>query len=642
MRASAALSLAALARLAALPRSATARSALARSALVWSALALCALALPAPAAFAEPWTGPTRLTGVRPVPIAMLPASRLGRPLARRVDDLLARLSDVDTPQDPSAPPEASLPLIRYVHPRADVWDELGPVLVRHGVLADAAEVTRVAAQICPPDRREDAVDLARCTVDALAFGHDALLGVVGLGHWAEGPPSHLDRLSERTRRERDAWALARARRFDRDLATALEDATGSWMAMAERWVDNLGVGTWSRYRHTVAALAAWRALQAAPPAARPADFPVLPARGYRSPKARSRWYRKLTTEHRAWLRARLCAEGFCAPPPVADEGHPPAAGRATRTRTRPLDPQLRAVVLDWQRARGIHPSGLVDPPSSEALAVPAAARVEALRLALVRMRDVAPGSEPDLLLANIPSFKLEIWRGGALHDTFLTQVGEGWKRTRRGRVPAHRTPLLRSRLRQVVVRPEWVVPSSIRREYRGRIARDPTFLERKGFELRKQGRGDVLVMKPGPGNLLGQVKFLFPNDHLVYLHDTPTQWAFSKPNRTMSHGCVRVARALELAWDLVGFDRGLGRPMREREWQRKYGDVQNKWIALQTSIELHVTYWTAEGLGDGRSAFYPDAYRHDAADQAKVDAAMLARLPRPPGRALGETADAS
>ena len=213
------------------------------------------------------------------------------------------------------------------------------------------------------------------------------------------------------------------------------------------------------------------------------------------------------------------------------------------------------------------------------------------------------------------------MWRSGKRERRHRTQVGKGVRRRRGKWVPGLRTPLISARLQFLVLNPEWVVPSSIRREYRWKIKRDPDYLIKHGFEM----RGSTMVMKSGPGNLLGRVKFLFTNPHLVYLHDTPSQWAFHRTRRTLSHGCVRVQHAEELARYLLTHERG--RRYTTRRWDEYMKRVTNKWKYLRKPIAIHVVYWTAEVTRKGAVRFLPDVYGHDTADLKQWQAADTARL---------------
>ncbi len=135
-------------------------------------------------------------------------------------------------------------------------------------------------------------------------------------------------------------------------------------------------------------------------------------------------------------------------------------------------------------------------------------------------------------------------------------------------------TPIFDDRIRYVEVNPSWYVPTSIVPELLEKEAKRPGYLAGSGFQWRgssEPGARQTLVQKPGPDNALGRIKFLFPNEHAVYLHDTPQPKLFGRSQRNLSHGCVRVEKPNELALALLG-DQGwdMGRLDRAPTGSRK------------------------------------------------------------------------
>lgn len=486
------------------------------------------------------------------------------------------------------------------------------------------------------------------CWIDAMVWAQHTLVDGAGLGARSQPLPPQLKRPTERQRNARARDTLARRVRALRQVAQLIAKPDNPADQLAG-WLRELGVGDWPPYVGLVAGLARYRQLATLPMPPLPADFPVAAKLAWRDSKLRRAWKRKLTDVHRAALRERLCFEGYCVQPPppprptVAEPAPQPpggtrrkrASGRATKSRSqrrrRPfgLQSDLREQLRAYQRDRGLLDRGLTDAATLAALRTPMASRVMELRLNLQRMRDSAIGHPTHHFVANIPAFRLDVWQDGAVVRSHKIQVGKGWRRRARRWVPGHRTPLLTDRLRFVVLNPEWVVPSSIRREYRWKIKRDPDYLRKHGFEMRvSPGGATTLVMKAGGGNLLGRVKFLFPNPYLVYLHDTPTQWAFHKTRRTMSHGCVRVQHAQDLARYLLS----LGRTRRytNRSWDKLMKRVTNKWKPIRAEVTIQLVYWTADVAAGGRVRFYPDVYRLNGADFRAWREADLRRLTPP------------
>ena len=220
-----------------------------------------------------------------------------------------------------------------------------------------------------------------------------------------------------------------------------------------------------------------------------------------------------------------------------------------TRAPARRRRPRLQA-------RHGLDPDGVLGQATQLALRVPLAGRVRQIELALERLRWLPDLADRRLIAVNIPMFRLWGWTSirpdGA--PSFSTGVIVG-------RALNTRTPVFVDDVRYIVFRPYWNVPASITRaEILPALRRDPDYLRRQDMEI-VSGHGDDarpvalsawsldelrkgglrVRQRPGPKNALGLVKFVFPNDENVYLHDTPVQELFRRPRRDFSHGCVRV-----------------------------------------------------------------------------------------------------
>ena len=187
-----------------------------------------------------------------------------------------------------------------------------------------------------------------------------------------------------------------------------------------------------------------------------------------------------------------------------------------------------------------------------------------------------------------------------------------------------HQTPSFSDQMEFVVLNPYWNVPSSIAtKEMLPHLIANPSYLDNKGFEVVGRGgkmssssvdweayEGQKLPFNfrqpPGAGNALGAVKFLFPNRHNVYMHDTPTKHLFSQPVRTYSHGCVRVQNADEFA-DVI-LEREGWTPDRIRS---AMSTGENRRIVLKKKVSVHITYFTAWTSG-GELVYYKDMYGRD------------------------------
>lgn len=189
---------------------------------------------------------------------------------------------------------------------------------------------------------------------------------------------------------------------------------------------------------------------------------------------------------------------------------------------------------------------------------------------------------------------------------------------------PGWETPQLGSPIFRLVANPDWTVPPSIERDELAGLS--AAALQRKNMR-RENGR---IVQQPGPDNALGQVKLDMRNEHAIYLHDTPAKPAFQRPQRHLSHGCVRVH-------DAVGFARMIAEhegKLAELDRALKDPDKQTTFINLGREIPVRLLYHTAF-LDNGRLMFSPDPYGWDA----KVAQAL--GLPVPPASRINqETAE--
>jgi murein L,D-transpeptidase YcbB/YkuD len=213
----------------------------------------------------------------------------------------------------------------------------------------------------------------------------------------------------------------------------------------------------------------------------------------------------------------------------------------------------------------------------------------------------------------NIPEYRLWIKKAG--EPVYETRVVVGTSK--------NQTPVFYDQIRHVVVNPYWNVPTSIARNEIGpQVLRDPGYLGRKQMELISDGKViDPLSVdwsatrgfpyqvrqKPGSQNALGQVKFLFPNKHDVYLHDTPEKSLFEADLRAFSHGCVRVQSPMEFADALLANEPQLS----ARRLEAAFGPKE-KWFNLETTVPVFLTYFTVRADSDGTVRSFDDIYGHD------------------------------
>ncbi|MBI4487198.1 MAG: L,D-transpeptidase family protein, partial [Acidobacteria bacterium] len=211
--------------------------------------------------------------------------------------------------------------------------------------------------------------------------------------------------------------------------------------------------------------------------------------------------------------------------------------------------------VRRFQVRHGLEEDGILGTRTLAALRTPLAWRVRQIELALERLRWLPHLGEQRLIALNIPMFRL--WTWDAIPPTGAPLFGMD---VIVGRALSTETPVFLEEMREVIFRPYWNVPRSIlRNEILPRIERDPDYLRRENMEI-VDGEGDNATpvnltaeslarlrqgtlrmrQRPGPGNALGLIKFVFPNEENVYMHGTPAQALFARSRRDFSHGCVR------------------------------------------------------------------------------------------------------
>ena len=240
--------------------------------------------------------------------------------------------------------------------------------------------------------------------------------------------------------------------------------------------------------------------------------------------------------------------------------------------------------------------------------------RAVILAVNLERRRWLAREAPATRIDVNTAASFLRYMRDNQVADQRVVVNGEpGWE-----------TPQLGSPIYRLVANPDWTVPESIERDELADLS--PAALQRKHME-RKNGR---IVQMPGPDNALGLVKLDMQNDEAIYLHDTPSKWAFQRPQRHLSHGCVRVN-------DAVGFARMLaehGGKLAEFDQAMKNPQRETTFVGLDQQIPVRLLYHSAY-LDNGRLLFVSDPYGWDA----KVAEAL--GLPVPPAsRINAATAD--
>lgn len=307
-------------------------------------------------------------------------------------------------------------------------------------------------------------------------------------------------------------------------------------------------------------------------------------------------------------VQAPAGAKGQPAPPPVYDDA-------------------VAAAVSRFQKRHGLEVTGVVDEETLAELNVPAADRVRQIQVNMERWRWMPATLGERYIYVNVPEFYMRLFEGDRVGMEMRVVVGKDQSKT----------PAFSDQMTYLELNPAWNLPNTIlSEEILPKLASDPGYLARnemevvKGWgeneevvsfadlsELGKPGSPYRVRQRAGRANPLGQVKFMFPNEFDIYLHDTPADHLFDRAERDFSHGCIRLEKPLELAYYLLKDD---------PKWtpeaiQATVSSGEHASIKLPRPLPVHILYWTAWADADGTVQFRKDVYGHDAAlEEALAD----------------------
>jgi len=292
----------------------------------------------------------------------------------------------------------------------------------------------------------------------------------------------------------------------------------------------------------------------------------------------------------------------------------------------------LETAVRNFQERHGLDADGIIGPATISALNVPVEKRIDQLRVNLERARWVVDNLEDDFVIVNIAGFRAYVYRDRKEMWSTRVMVGKTYRKT----------PVFRSTMKYVVFNPTWTVPYSIAtKDILPKVKKDHSYLTSRNFIV-KNRNGDVvnpatvdwaalsqrnfpytLVQQPGTNNALGEIKFIFPNEYAVYLHDTPSKSLFGRSERAFSSGCVRVEHPFNFAEVLMGPD-GWDAERVQAERMRR----ETKSVFLSKPMPVLLLYWTAEVGANGQIRFYADVYERDQAVLDALNAPFRIDLP--------------
>ena len=295
-------------------------------------------------------------------------------------------------------------------------------------------------------------------------------------------------------------------------------------------------------------------------------------------------------------------------------------------------DKDVFDAVRRFQLAHGAAPDGLVgsgtrrmlnnqqEPPQRQ---VSGSARIQQILVNMERWRWLPHDLGPYYVTVNIPEFMLRVVEDNKVVHQTRVVTGK----------PDKQTPVISDEMEEIVFNPYWNVPNSIKMQeiapYFGGGGGffggwDTSILQRHGLRLRGANGRDIdpdmvdwsrndlrnfdLVQPPGPTNVLGTVKFVFPNKHDVYMHDTTQKGLFAQSVRAESHGCMRVQNPQQMALLLLHHDQGWSQAQINSAL-----DGEDNHIQLKTHIPVYITYFTLKVNDDGSISTYGDIYGHDS-----------------------------
>ena len=259
------------------------------------------------------------------------------------------------------------------------------------------------------------------------------------------------------------------------------------------------------------------------------------------------------------------------------------------------FDAELEIAVKRFQQRYGIKDDGIVGPGMISELNYPLSKRVEQIIVNMERCRWLPVALNTDYIVINVPEYKFHAFENDSLVWSMNVVVG----------TVLNKTAIFNGMMNNVVFSPYWNVPTSIKnKEILPALRRNRNYLVRNHMEW----NGNNIRQVPGPWNALGKVKFLFPNSHSIYLHDTPSKSLFSQDKRAFSHGCIRVEDPKRLANYVL---------RHQPEWtEARIDSAMNAekelYVKIAKPIPVFIAYFTSWVDREGRLNFRNDIYKRD------------------------------
>jgi L,D-transpeptidase YcbB len=288
------------------------------------------------------------------------------------------------------------------------------------------------------------------------------------------------------------------------------------------------------------------------------------------------------------------------------------------KTDTNFFDETIHKSLIRFQQRNGLVADGVLGPQTIEALNVPVFDRIQQIENAIEQWKMFGEKISEPYILINLPDYSLQIIDSGRVTRKMKVIIGK----------QTTKTPVFQSMIKYLVINPDWVVPHSIAsKEILPMLQKDPEYIARNHMEVFTFYKGSKVKVAydsvdwkkvpqenfryqieqtPGPWNVLGQVKFIFPNEYNIYLHDTSEKYLFSHPVRTYSHGCIRIEKPLDLAAWLLNTN-----PLEIEDLLVE--SESSSIINLPVSVPVAIDYFTTWVDTDSSLQFREDIYNYQS-----------------------------
>lgn len=282
------------------------------------------------------------------------------------------------------------------------------------------------------------------------------------------------------------------------------------------------------------------------------------------------------------------------------------------------FDDQLEQAVIRFQNRHHLTADGAVGKQTLAALNVPVENRIDQIRINLERARWVLHAISGQFVIVDIAGFEVFVYKDDEIVWTSRVQVGK----------PYRETPVFKSEITYLDLNPTWTIPPGIlSKDILPAVKKDPNYLKKRNIKVIDRNGKAVnqetidwskytgrnfpyqLRQEPGPDNAMGLIKIMFPNKHLVFIHDTPSKSLFERTDRTFSSGCIRTEKPFELAelllddpakWNMETF-------------KQIIDSGRTQTVRLAKPVPILLFYWTVAVGPDGTVRFKTDPYKRDA-----------------------------